>query len=356
MYGGIIDSTKLTINMSMKQSNRLVNLPKDMQKEMNSMKREEMLCDVKLRVKDTIFSLQRIVLASASPYFRAMFRGNFKESKMAKSGRKGNVNNCITLHDMDEEGFKTVIDCIYSSTLKLTKENVCQVLAASHMLQISSIVDLCEGFMKENLTPSTYFEYQLFAESHQLDGFEDYFHEHFIILRETEDFQHLSKETLCRFLNSDLLQINHQGMEVFRAALQWQEFSPDRKKDINDIMNCVRFTMIPEETLAGGVMKCQYVADQGQDSELFPMILEALKFHAQPFSQPINEWNNVRGTDKILMLSEGKGAKKGYSCSSGSKLYGISQADISNDRSVHFRREPPPNTAYAFKVCHLHCG
>ena len=216
----------------------------------------------------------------------------------------------------------------------------------SHFFQLFYVVDMCESFMKANLTPSTYFDYLQFAEKYELYGFEDYLYRNFLTLRETENFQHLPKETLCHFLNKDLLQINGQEVEVFRAALRWLEFSPDRDKDINEVMSCVCFAPIPAEAVIREVMQCKYVREQTTGTELLRMILDA---HAQPLRHPLSERNTVRGgTNMILVMSHGQKAKEGYACTSLSKLYRMRKTDISSDGGVNIVLEDPPHTVYAW--------
>ena len=312
---------------------------------LNTMRNEKLLCDVKLQVNGTTYDAHRNVLAAVSPYFRAMFCGDFKESQN-DAAKKKESNDCTVLHDIDEKGFQLILNYIYTSELTLTKDNVCHVLSVSHFFQLLYVVDLCESFMKTNLSPSTYFEYLLLAEKYQLDDIENCLHANFMALRETEDFQHLPKETLCRLLSSDLLQINSQEVEVFRAALRWLEFSSDRNKYINEVMSFVRFTLIPAETLTREVLQCKYVREQTSGMELLRMILDA---HAQPFSHPLSERNTVRGgTDMIMVLSPGKTTQGRFVCTSQSKLYSMRNDDICNGRDVNTGSEDPPQTCLAF--------
>ena len=46
-----------------------------------TLRQEALLCDIELRAEDQTVSAHKAVLAAASPYFRAMFSGNFSESQ-----------------------------------------------------------------------------------------------------------------------------------------------------------------------------------------------------------------------------------------------------------------------------------
>ena len=75
------------------------------------------MCDVKLQIKSTTYDVHRLVLAAVSPYFRAMFCGDFKESQNNAPEKKSKGNDCIVLHDIDEKGFELVLNYIYTSEL-----------------------------------------------------------------------------------------------------------------------------------------------------------------------------------------------------------------------------------------------
>ena len=134
---------------------------------LNAMRNEKMLCNVKLKVNSTTFDAHRLVLASVSPYFCGMFCGHFKEGKTSssktqkKKQRSRDIqkesSDCIVLHEIDELGFQLVLDSVYTSDLKLTKDNVCEVLTVAHFFQLFHIGNLCETFMTANITPSHIF-------------------------------------------------------------------------------------------------------------------------------------------------------------------------------------------------------
>ena len=93
---------------------------------------EGQFIDVRLKVREDIFPAHRIVLASNSDYFHAMFTTGMKESNQ----------EVIELKDenISPDALKTVIDSIYTGDLRVNTENVFEVLAAADHLQVISVV------------------------------------------------------------------------------------------------------------------------------------------------------------------------------------------------------------------------
>ncbi len=219
---------------------------------LNEMRKKSELCDVKLQVGGAMFNVHRNVLAAASPCFKAMFCGGFRESKT-------NSNDLVPLQDLDGQAFEVVLDFIYGCDLQLSEVNVGSVLAAVHLFQMEDAVTLCENFMLKNKAESTYLRFLQLAETYDLKKFldcGDYFKVHFVSISLTSDFKELSKEKLCAILNDDLLCIDGQEIEVFRAALRWLQHSPERlEQHLQEVMNCVKFHLIPIKLLTDEVLR-----------------------------------------------------------------------------------------------------
>lgn len=76
--------------------------------------RNELLCDVKLETDDgTLVCGHKAVLASATPYFQAMFT-NFEESKKSH----------VILRELDSSALKLLVDFIYTGQITVTEHNL----------------------------------------------------------------------------------------------------------------------------------------------------------------------------------------------------------------------------------------
>lgn len=86
----------------------------------------------------------RNVLASSSPYFRAMFCSNFRESSEAKVQLKG----------IDALTLDQIILYVYTGEVHITAENVLPLMEAASMLQYPKLFEACSSYLQSQLTPS----------------------------------------------------------------------------------------------------------------------------------------------------------------------------------------------------------
>jgi hypothetical protein len=85
--------------------------PSDLLKSLNSLWQEDCFCDVRLTVGQREFPAHRLVLAAASPYFKAMFMCGLDEGKMES----------IPLHDISPVVFESLLKFVYSGELRLNE-------------------------------------------------------------------------------------------------------------------------------------------------------------------------------------------------------------------------------------------
>ena len=110
---------------------------------MSEMRDSGILTDVSLKVGEQIFKAHRVVLAASSDYFSAMFAAGMKES----------FDELIELKDssVTPDSLKTILDAVYKSELKVTEENVFEILEAADHLQMMSIIEQCSKFVSEKI-------------------------------------------------------------------------------------------------------------------------------------------------------------------------------------------------------------
>ena len=93
---------------------------------------KEKYCDVNVRVRNKDFSCHRVVLASVSEYFDALF--GFKEKAVQET----------TLRDIESETFAEIVKSIYEGReCTFTVNNVHSLLRASLFLGILSMEKSC---------------------------------------------------------------------------------------------------------------------------------------------------------------------------------------------------------------------
>lgn len=79
---------------------------------------------------------------SSSNYFQALLGPNFIESR----------KKFVTLPDIDGATLKSIINFCYTGKIKITDENITQIVSAASAMELVCIEKKCKQFWKENLT------------------------------------------------------------------------------------------------------------------------------------------------------------------------------------------------------------
>ena len=98
---------------------------------------EGQVTDVTLKIEDRLFHAHRCVLASASPYFEAMFTAGFQESSKPE----------IEIKDIDSLTFELLLTCAYSGKMGLSAGNAIDMLRAACYLQFTHAHDITMEFL-----------------------------------------------------------------------------------------------------------------------------------------------------------------------------------------------------------------
>ena len=274
---------------------------------LDQLRNEALLCDVHLVAEGTKFPAHRVVLAAASPYFQAMFTGGFKENQMSE----------VTLNDTSSEGLKCVLNAIYTGELLLSRENVCDVLPVASQLQLNEIVQHCETFLVNNVSVDSCLSFLCVAEKYDLpmavDVCNEFVLENFDAISESTKFTNLSKAQLCNYISDDQLKTTHGEIEVFRSTLKWFEVNQgvegagDSSNDLIDLMQHVRFPLIPMDLLLDEVQTISLITE---NPEVMRMVREALRFHSAEniYRQPFHEGTQFqpRGEQKLVLIRSQK--------------------------------------------------
>ncbi|MBN3322027.1 KLH17 protein, partial [Atractosteus spatula] len=155
---------------------------------MNRMRQRGLLCDIVLHVGTKEIKAHKVVLASCSPYFHAMFTSHLVWclSLLPPSPLHLNLEQCwgemsesrqthVTLHDIDPQALE-----------QLT------LLPAASLLQLNGVRDACCKFLLSQLDPSNCLGIRGFADTHScsdlLKSAHKYVLQHFVEVSKTEEF------------------------------------------------------------------------------------------------------------------------------------------------------------------------
>ncbi len=261
---------------------------------------EGLLCDVKLQVEQKTIQAHRTVLSAASPYWKAMFTGNFRESS----------DKVVLVQDMGWNALKEIVSCIYTTRLNVTCENVIDIFSAAHICQLGFIQDRCKTFMLENIKPSMCFKYLEFAQKYDIEvleqATESYVLRNFpeVVQEEKDMFVSISHEALCQYLSSDKLRNKYKEIVVYQAAKDWVNANQNcAERDVNEIVGHIRFALISPLELSR-IMYDDFVKSHKKCQE---MIEEAMRYHISTNSQPFYEGtlNKPRGESGLMLIPNG---------------------------------------------------
>lgn len=112
-------------------------------RELNEQRQHGILCDVCIIVEGKIFKAHKNVLLGSSRYFKTLY---CQVQKMSSDQATVTHLDIVTA-----QGFKVIIDFMYSAHLALTSKNVIEVMSAASYLQMTDIVQACHSFIKAAL-------------------------------------------------------------------------------------------------------------------------------------------------------------------------------------------------------------
>lgn len=122
-----------------------------------SLYRSNKFTDVDLICNDNqIIKCHKVVLASFSVYFDAMFSSNLIESKTSR----------VSLSHFDSASLGQLVDYAYTGSLTLHVNNVQNIFTIASILQVKQVVDVCCEFMESQLDLTNVIEICAFAKRH----------------------------------------------------------------------------------------------------------------------------------------------------------------------------------------------
>ncbi|KRX15556.1 Kelch-like protein 3 [Trichinella nelsoni] len=253
---------------------------------LTSLRDEKALCDVVLVASylntdscegssssnsaDVEIPAHRVILASACPYFKAMFQSNMSEAVQGK----------IRIHGVEPDALKSLVNFMYTSEIAITAENVQYILIAADLLEMSEVTNCCCEFLKSQLNPSNCIGIQEFAEHHSCIALSIfarvYCEQHFDEVIKNEEYLSLSLTNLLQIISSDNLKTRCES-DVFEAVMKWTRHDLERRQAF--LPNLFRYIRLP-------LLPIQYLFDVVEKNELVKasmpckdLIIDALKHH-----------------------------------------------------------------------------
>ncbi|XP_069130320.1 kelch-like protein 26 isoform X2 [Argopecten irradians] len=195
------------------------------------------LCDFTVKVEGSTYEIHKIVLASCSDYFKAVFSHDMLESRQ----------EYVELKGLTKKGVQPLIKYAYSGSVILTLDNIQDVICAATFLQMNSAVELCIEYLKKKMTFDNAEELLGIGEILSIPTLKVYYRQYildnFIQFSETDSFLRLDAETLTDYLLDDQLRTTTE-LQLLKAALRWYEHDPKaRESKAFDVFDKIRYVI-----------------------------------------------------------------------------------------------------------------
>uniref|UniRef100_A0A1A7YXF9 BTB domain-containing protein n=1 Tax=Iconisemion striatum TaxID=60296 RepID=A0A1A7YXF9_9TELE len=204
---------------------------------LNSLRLNNAFCDVTLCCGGQEFPCHRIVLASFSSYFQAMFSADLLESKQER----------VAINGVEPQMIGMLVSYAYTSEVYISKANVQALLAAANLLDVMAVREACCRFMERQMDEMNCVGIHCFAEAHSCTMLEkssmEYILEHFSSVCQQEEFLSLSMDKLTEIIASDLLNVPKEEM-VFEAIMLWLDKCSSRKQSFEKVLEHIRLPLI----------------------------------------------------------------------------------------------------------------
>ncbi|XP_066546115.1 kelch-like protein diablo isoform X2 [Amia ocellicauda] len=204
---------------------------------LNSLRLNNAFCDVILCCGGQEFPCHRIVLASFSSYFQAMFSTDLMESRQER----------VAINGVEPQMIGVLVNYAYTAEVVITKANVQALLAAANLLDIMAVREACCKFMERQMDEMNCVGIHCFAEAHSCRELEcrsmDYILQHFSTVCRQEEFLSLCADKLTEIIASDHLNVPKEET-VFEAAMLWLEKSAPRKQSFEKVLEHIRLPLI----------------------------------------------------------------------------------------------------------------
>ena len=120
----------------------------------------------------------------------------------------------VVIQGLSRSTLNALLDFIYTGGIRVTQDNVQDLLIGSDMIQVQEVVDLCTRFLLDQLDPTNAIGMYRFAVGHNFmrlrESTMDFVYKNFPAVSQEEEFKELPKDILCQILNSELLCIDSE--------------------------------------------------------------------------------------------------------------------------------------------------
>ncbi|XP_067013052.1 kelch-like protein 26 [Anabrus simplex] len=232
---------------------------------LNTLRSKGLLLDITLVAEGEAFQAHRVVLASCSDYFRAMFTDAMKESRQSE----------ICLNGVTAAGIRLLLEYAYTSRLALNLANIQDVLSAASHVQVVAVVEACSNYLQAQLDLENCIDIVTIAETYSLTQLRRrvyrFMSGHLREFSRSPDFHRLAPQQLEYLLSCDFPVDCPEG-EVLRIVLRWLHYDTVRLSFAQRLLRRIHFSEIAPRDLEA-VLQQTLAGHTYQDHQLYRQVL-----------------------------------------------------------------------------------
>lgn len=211
----------------------------DMLDGLRRLRSQPKLADVTLLVGGRELPCHRGLLALSSPYFHAMFAGDFAESFSAR----------VELRDVEPGVVGQLVDFVYTGRLTVTQGNVEALTRTAARLHFPAVQKVCGRYLQQQLDATNCLGICEFGEQQGLLGVAAkawaFLRENFEAVAREDEFLQLPQDRLVACLTGELLQVQPEQSRL-EALLHWVRHDPQaRAVHLPELLGLVRLDAVP---------------------------------------------------------------------------------------------------------------
>ncbi|XP_033124819.1 kelch-like protein 28 [Anneissia japonica] len=304
---------------------------KSLLKSMAELRQAGELLDITLKVSGRKVRAHRIVLASGSPYFKAMLTGSLCEREKEE----------IELKGIDDGILRTLVEFLYSGNISVTEANVQNLLPAANLLQIKAVTNKCCEFLKHQIHIINCIGIAKFADTHDCKELYEYacdfIHEHFKDLCNSEEFNQMEPNELANILSSENLNVDSEE-NTFEMLERWLQYDPNRRRAyVPKLISHIRLPLMSFKYLTNMYENNEFICESVSAKEA---VNRALQYHiSEDRSKLMGEKKMQVTCRRPAKMLCAVGGKNGFSATLESvEIYHINTKEWVEVAPLSFRR------------------